>query len=79
MNQMDSPLIDVLDLPIQPYGYLKRGGVTHVQQIFTLSRQQLMDVLQSNVEYYQELKTRLIQRGFMNQEHPKGPFADEEK
>lgn len=79
MEQMDTPLIDVLDLSIRPYGYLKRSGITHVHQIFSLSKDALMSILQSNVEYYQELQIRLIQRGFMDQNDLKGPFIDEEK
>lgn len=78
INRQDDKRIEVLDISVHLYGYLTRSGIVYVRDIFTLSKRALLEILKANDAYYQELQMRLIQRGFMSQDHLIGPFSAEE-
>ncbi len=78
IGSQDDQMIEVLDLSVRLYGYLKRYGIVYVRDIFMLNKGALMGFLKADEGYYQELKKCLIQRGFMSQDQLIGPFSSEE-
>jgi DNA-directed RNA polymerase subunit alpha len=70
----DAP-IEELDLWVRTYNCLKRSNINTVRQLLTLSKEELLGIRNFGPQNYEEVRERLITRGFMNPDQPRGPFA----
>lgn len=74
LNDDDTP-VEELNLSVHTYNCLKRSGIHTVQQIFALSRQELLAIRNFGRPEFEELRGRLIAKGFMGRGHLRGPFG----
>lgn len=69
--------IETLDLSVRAYNCLKRANINTVGVLLALTRQQLLSVRNFGMSCYVEARRQLIERGYMSEEEPIGPFIDE--
>jgi DNA-directed RNA polymerase subunit alpha len=70
----DAP-IEELDLWVRTYNCLKRSNINTVGQLLALNKEKLPGIRNFGPQNYEEVRERLITHGFMNPDHPRGPFA----
>ena len=70
----DTP-IEELDLAVRTYNCLKRSKINTVGQLLALRKEELLGIRNFNAQNYKEVREQLIAHGFMDQDHPGGPFA----
>ena len=67
--------IEELDLAVRTYNCLKRSNINRISQLLTLNKEELLGIRNFGPQNYEEVRERLITRGFLNPDHPRGPFA----
>ncbi len=67
--------IEELDLTVRTYNCLKRSNIHTVSQLLALSKAELLGIRNFGPQNYTEVRERLIARGFMDPDHPDGPFG----
>lgn len=70
--------IERLDLSVRTYNCLKRSGIDSIERLLALKKTELLAIRNFRPDSYEETRRLLIQHGFMDPRHPKGPFAEEE-
>ncbi len=71
----DETPIEELDLAVRTYNCLKRSNINTVGQLLALSKEKLLGIRNFGPQNYDEVRERLIARGFMDPDRPGGPFA----
>ncbi len=71
--------IEEMDLRVRTYNCLKRSGINKVGQLLSRRRKEIFSIRNLTPEDYEEIRARLIARGFMSPIHPLGPFAEEDE
>lgn len=75
LEEGDNTPIEGLDLRVRTYNCLKRSSIHTVGQLLALSKAQLLAIRNFGPQDYEEVREQLIARGFMDPDHPGGPFA----
>ena len=70
----DAP-IEELDLWVRTYNCLKRSNINTIRQLLAMSKEELLGIRNFDPDNYEEVRERLIARGFMHPDRPSGPFA----
>ena len=75
LEEGDNIPIEELDLMVRTYNCLKRNNIHMVSQLLALSKAELLGIRNFGPQNYAEVRERLIARGFIDPDHPGGPFA----
>lgn len=70
--------IELLKLSLRPYSCLKRAGIHTIGDLMRLSHKQLRSIRNLGDQSYAEVKAHVISYGFMPNDHPIGPFVEDE-
>jgi DNA-directed RNA polymerase subunit alpha len=73
----DAP-VEQLDLAVRTYNCLKRSNINSVGQLLALHKTELLNIRNFTVQNYEEVRTNLIEYGFMRFDRPIGPFIEDE-
>jgi DNA-directed RNA polymerase subunit alpha len=75
-NLLDAP-IEELDLPMRAYNSLKRNNITKIGQLLALSDDELLRMRNFGQKSLDEMKERLVLRGFISADGVSAPGSDE--
>lgn len=78
MQDDDAP-IEVLDLSVRAYNCLKRSGINTVRQLLSLQKKEFLALRHMTPHAADEIRERLIERGFLDPMRPIGPFREDDE
>jgi DNA-directed RNA polymerase subunit alpha len=76
-NLLDAP-IEELDLPMRAYNSLKRNNITKIGQLLALSDDELLRMRNFGQKSLDEMKERLVLRGFISADGVSAPSGSDE-
>jgi DNA-directed RNA polymerase subunit alpha len=79
MTEDNDVPIEALDLSVRSYNRLKRNAIETVRQLLAMKHADLLGIPGFHKENYEEVRERLIARGFMHADRLIGPFIEDDE